>query len=91
MTTIQTPITADDQCSGEELLLRQVLRFGDVVDMLRRVPLPKNFLEVKDNVVVNPVSEPKEGEGSTKRFCDHSTGFSARKRILGFKLDGAAP
>ena len=67
MSPVQTPFTADDQCSGEELLLRQVLRFGEVVDILRRVPLPKNFLEVEDNFVVNPVSEPKEGEGGFYR------------------------
>ena len=52
----QTPFTGDDQCSGEELLLRQVLRFGDVVEMLRLVPLQKNSLEVMDNVVANPES-----------------------------------
>ena len=53
MSPLKTPFTADHQCSPEELLLRQVLRFGDVVDMLRLLPLPKNFLEVKDNFVIS--------------------------------------
>ena len=56
MSPVQTPFTGDDQCSGEELLLRQVLRFGDVVDMLRLVPLQKGSLEVMDNFVANPAS-----------------------------------
>ena len=60
MSPVQTPFTADDQCSPEELLLRQVLRFGDVVDMLRLLPLPKNFLEVKDSFVTDPVSTPRK-------------------------------
>ena len=60
MFTVQAPFTADDQCFGEELLLRQVLRFGDVVDMLRLLPLPKNFLEVEDSFVTDPVSAPRE-------------------------------
>ena len=60
MSTVQAPFTADNQCSREELLLRQVLRFGDVVDMLRLLPLPKNFLEVKDSFVTDPVSVPRE-------------------------------
>ena len=60
MSTVQPPFTADDQCSSEELLLRQVLRFGDVVDMLRLLPLPKNFLEVKDSFVTDPVSTPRK-------------------------------
>ena len=60
MSTVQTPFTADDQCSGEELLLRQVLRFGDVVDMLRLLPLQEDFLEVKESFVTDPVSTPGE-------------------------------
>ena len=60
MFTVQAPFTADNQCSWEELLLRQVLRFGDVVDRLRLLPLQKNFLEVKDSFVTDPVSAPKE-------------------------------
>ena len=60
MSTVQAPFTADNQCSREELLLRQVLRFGDVVDMLRLLPLPKNFLEVKDSFVTDPVSVLRE-------------------------------
>ena len=60
MSTVQAPFTADDQCSPEELVLRQVLRFGDVVDMLRLLPLPKNFLEVKDSFVTDPVSTPRK-------------------------------
>ena len=56
MSPVQTPFTGDNQCSGEELLLRQVLRFGDVVDMLRLVPLQKSSLEVIDNFVANPES-----------------------------------
>ena len=59
MSTVQTPFTADDQCSPEELLLRKVLRFGDVVDMLRLLPLPENFLEVKDSFVFDPMSAPR--------------------------------
>ena len=60
MSPVQTPFTADDQCSPEELLLRQVLRFGDVVDMLRLLPLPKNFPKVIDSFVINPVSTPRK-------------------------------
>ena len=60
MSPVQTPFTADDQCSREELLLRQMLRFGDVVDILRRVPLPKNFLEVKGSFAADPEPTPKE-------------------------------
>ena len=60
MSPVKTPFTADDQCSPEELLLRQVLRFGDVVDMLRLLPLPKNFPEVMDSFVINPVSAPRK-------------------------------
>ena len=60
MSPVQTLFTADDQCSPEELLLRQVLRFGDVVDMLRLLPLPKNFLEVKNSFATDPVSAPRE-------------------------------
>ena len=56
MSMVQAPFTADDQCSGEELLLRQVLRFGDVVEILRLVPLQENFLEVNDHIVANPPS-----------------------------------
>ena len=56
MSRVQTPFTGDDQCSREELLLRQVLRFGDVVDILRLVPLQKNCLEVTDKFVANPES-----------------------------------
>ena len=59
MCSVQTPFTADDQCSPEELLLRKVLRFGDVVDMLRLLPLPENFLEVKDSFVFDPMSAPR--------------------------------
>ena len=60
MSMVKKPFTADDKCSPEELLLRQVLRFGDVVDMLRLLPLPKNFLEVKDSFVTDPVSTPRK-------------------------------
>ena len=60
MCPVQTPFTADDQCSPEELLLRQVLRFGDVVDMLRLLPLREDFLEVKDSFVTDPVSTPRK-------------------------------
>ena len=60
MSPVQTPFTADDQCSREELLLRQVLQFGNVVDILRRVPLPKNFLEVKDSFAADPEPTPQE-------------------------------
>ena len=60
MSPVKTPFTADDQCSPEELLLRQVLRFGDVVDMLRLLPLQEDFLEVKDSFVTDPVSAPRE-------------------------------
>ena len=60
MSPVQTPFSADDQCSGEELLLRQVLRFGDVVDILRLLPLQEDFLEVKDNFVTDPVSAHRE-------------------------------
>ena len=60
MSTVQTPFTADDQCSPEELLLRKVLRFGDVVDILRWVPLPKNFLEVKGSFAADPEPTPRE-------------------------------
>ena len=56
MSTVQTPFTADDQCSREELLLRQVLRLADVVDMLRLLRPQKDLLEVKDNFVIDPVS-----------------------------------
>ena len=60
MSRVQTPFTGDDQCSGEELLLRQVLRFGDVVDILRLVPLHKNFLEMTDKFVANSESLLRE-------------------------------
>ena len=60
MSPVKTPFTADDQCSPEELLLRKVLRFGDVVDMLRLLPLQEDFLEVKDSFVTDPVSTPRE-------------------------------
>lgn len=45
MPLVQLPFTRDDQCPAEECLLRQVLRFGDVVDIVRLVPLQENFLE----------------------------------------------
>ena len=57
---VKTPFTADDKCSPEELLLRKVLRFGDAVDMLRLLPLPKNFLEVNDSFATDPLSAPRE-------------------------------
>ena len=63
MSPVQTPFTADDQCSREELLLRQMLRFGNVVDILRRAPLPKNFLEVKGSFAADP--EPTQQEPDT--------------------------
>ena len=53
---VQTPFTADDQCSREELLLRQVSRLADAVDMLRLLRPQKDFHEVKDNFVIDPVS-----------------------------------
>ena len=59
MSPVKTPFTADDQCSPEERLLRQVLRFGDVVDMLRLLPLQEDFLEVKDSFVTDSVSTPR--------------------------------
>ena len=60
MSPVKTPFTADDECSPEELLLRKVLRFGDVVDMLRLLPLQEDFLEVKDSFVINPMSTHRE-------------------------------
>ena len=60
MSPIQTPFTADDQNSGEKLLLRQVLQFGDAVDMLRLLPLPKDFLEVKDSFAGDLEPTPQE-------------------------------
>lgn len=53
------PFTADGQCSDDELLLRRVLRFGDVVDMLRLLPLRENFLEVTDRFI-DPVFVPND-------------------------------
>ena len=60
MFPVKTPFTADDKCSPEELLLRKVLRFGDVVDMLRLLPLQEGFLEVKDSFVTDPMSAHRE-------------------------------
>ena len=51
MSPVLPPFTADGQCSDDELLLRRVLRFGDVVEMLRLLPLRENFLEVTDSFV----------------------------------------
>lgn len=58
MSPVLPPFTADGQCSDDELLLRRVLRFGDVVEMLRLLPLRENFLEVTDSFV-DPVFVPK--------------------------------
>ena len=60
MSPVKTPFTADDECSPEELLLRKVLRFGDVVDMLRLLPLQEDFLEVKDSFVTDPMFAHRE-------------------------------
>ncbi|WP_257293735.1 hypothetical protein, partial [Endozoicomonas sp. YOMI1] len=43
MHPVSEPFTADDQCSEDELLLRQVLRFGDTVDIIRIYPPRADF------------------------------------------------
>ncbi|WP_257295348.1 hypothetical protein [Endozoicomonas sp. YOMI1] len=43
MQSVTAPFTSDNQCSEEELLLRQVLRFGDIVDILRVIPPRDDF------------------------------------------------
>ncbi|WP_422489267.1 hypothetical protein [Endozoicomonas sp. ALE010] len=43
MHPVQEPFTADDQCPEDELLLRQVLRFGDTVDIMRVFPPRPDF------------------------------------------------
>ena len=56
MLLVLPPFTGDDQCPPEECLLRQVLRFGDVVDTVRLVPLQENFLEVMHRRFATPSS-----------------------------------
>ncbi|WP_257295994.1 hypothetical protein, partial [Endozoicomonas sp. YOMI1] len=43
MHPVPEPFTADDQCPEDELLLRQVLRFGDTVDIMRVFPPGPDF------------------------------------------------
>ena len=58
MSPVWPPFTADDRCPDDELLLRRVLRFGDVVEMLRLLPLKEH--SVSDSFVVNPVFVPDD-------------------------------
>ena len=47
MPSVKAPFTSDQQCSAEELLLRQVLRFGDIVDIVRVIPCRADFPAIR--------------------------------------------
>ncbi|WP_257283421.1 hypothetical protein [Endozoicomonas sp. SESOKO1] len=47
MQPVTAPFTSDQQCPAEELLLRQVLRFGDTVDILRVIPSRADFPTIR--------------------------------------------
>ncbi|WP_422489999.1 hypothetical protein [Endozoicomonas sp. ALE010] len=47
MQPVRAPFTSDQQCSADELLLRQVLRFGDIVDIVRVIPCREDFPAIR--------------------------------------------
>ncbi|MBO9496666.1 hypothetical protein J7438_21645 [Thalassotalea sp. G20_0] len=47
MQPVRAPFTSDQQCPAEELLLRQVLRFGDIVDIVRVIPCREDFPAIR--------------------------------------------
>ena len=47
MQSVTAPFTSDQQCQADELLLRQVLRFGDIVDIVRVIPCRADFPAIR--------------------------------------------
>ncbi len=47
MQPVRAPFTSDQQCPARELLLRQVLRFGDIVDIVRVIPCRDDFPAIR--------------------------------------------